>query len=197
MEPASEETIELKISRTVGLGVHEDVDFTNFTQHPTRFIFEIELDGDFADQAETFKRKQRGKLRRRWRRLSARRAELEFDYRATHRYAHQGNRGVARIHRGLIVRIENSDSPAVHRQSKLHFEVRLKPRERWHTCIKLIPVFEGNTMQPLYGCRKLFGKRNVLDRSRLSFLNSSSHFAANSEPKMAAVVQAALLQATH
>jgi len=143
MEPASEETIELKISRTVGLGVHEDVDFTNFTQHPTRFIFEIELDGDFADQAETFKRKQRGKLRRRWRRLSARRAELEFDYRATHRYAHQGNRGVARIHRGLIVRIENSDSPAVHRQSKLHFEVRLKPRERWHTCIKLIPVFEG------------------------------------------------------
>jgi glycogen debranching enzyme len=197
MEPASEETIELKISRTVGLGVHEDVDFTNFTQHPTRFIFEIELDGDFADQAETFKRKQRGKLRRRWRRLSARRAELEFDYRATHRYAHQGNRGVARIHRGLIVRIENSDSPAVHRHSKLHFEVRLKPRERWHTCIKFIPVFEGNTMQPLYGCRQFFGKRNVLDQARLSFLNSSSHFAANSEPKMAAVVQAALLQATH
>jgi hypothetical protein len=32
MEPQSEETLELRVSRTVGLGVHEDIDFTNFTQ---------------------------------------------------------------------------------------------------------------------------------------------------------------------
>src|SRR5213593_4609943 len=64
MEAASEETIELKISRTVGLGVHEDIDFTNSSHKATRFIFEIELDCDFADQAETFKRKQHGKLER-------------------------------------------------------------------------------------------------------------------------------------
>jgi hypothetical protein len=37
MEAASEETIELKVSRTVGLGVHEDIDFTNFTQQTTHF----------------------------------------------------------------------------------------------------------------------------------------------------------------
>src|SRR5437867_7992440 len=74
MEAASEETVELRVSRAVGLGVHEDIDFTNFSQEPARFVFEIELDGDFADQAETFKRKQHGKLQRRWRRVSARRA---------------------------------------------------------------------------------------------------------------------------
>src|SRR5206468_7177167 len=112
MEAASEETVELKVSRTVGLGVHEDIDFTNFSQDAAHFVFEIELDGDFADQAETFKRKQHGKLQRRWRRLSARRAELAYEYRAEHRFSHQGNRGVAHIHRGLIVRIENADSPA-------------------------------------------------------------------------------------
>jgi hypothetical protein len=71
MEAASEETIELKVSRTVGLGVHEDIDFTNFTQQPSRLVFEIELDSDFADQAETFKRKQQGQLRRHWRRFPA------------------------------------------------------------------------------------------------------------------------------
>jgi len=75
MEAASEETIELRVSRTVGLGVHEDIDITNFTQKATRFSFEIDLDADFADQAETSRRKQQGKLRQSWRRLSARRAE--------------------------------------------------------------------------------------------------------------------------
>ena len=36
MEEVSEQTIELKISRTVGLGVHEDIDFTNYSQTPGR-----------------------------------------------------------------------------------------------------------------------------------------------------------------
>src|SRR5215469_15271959 len=106
MEEASEETVELKVSRTVGFGIHEDIDITNFTQKPVRFTFELELDSDFADQAETFRRKQRGKLVRRWHLLSSRRAELTYDYRATHRYSHQANRGVAHLHRGLIVSIE-------------------------------------------------------------------------------------------
>ena len=197
MEAASEKTIELKVSRTVGLGVHEDIDFTNFTQQPTHFTFEVELDGDFADQAETFKRKQRGKLSRRWRRLSAQCAELEFDYFAVHRYAHQGNRGVAKIRRGLIVRVENADSPPVHRHSKLSFNIRLKPRESWHTCIKFIPVLDGNLMKPLYACRQFFGTRNALDRARLNFLKNSSNFDANTGTTLATVVDSALLQAKH
>src|SRR5215831_11670739 len=40
MEQSSEETIEVKISRTVGLGVHEDIDLTNFTQRAVKFKFE-------------------------------------------------------------------------------------------------------------------------------------------------------------
>ena len=46
MEESSEETIELRVSRTVGLGVHEDIDFTNFTQRTVRFTFEIEIDSE-------------------------------------------------------------------------------------------------------------------------------------------------------
>ena len=112
MEESSEETIELKVSRTVGLGVHEDIDITNFTQQAAKFTFEIEIDADFADQAEIFRRKQRGKLTRRWRRISSRQAELAYDYHASHRYSHQGNRGVAHLHRSLIVRVEKASSPA-------------------------------------------------------------------------------------
>src|SRR5215472_960468 len=76
MEESSQETIELKVSRTVGLGVHEDIDFTNFTQRAVRFKFEIEIDADFADQAEISRRKQHGKLTRKWRRTTSRGGEL-------------------------------------------------------------------------------------------------------------------------
>ena len=197
MEAASEETIELKVSRTVGLGVHEDIDLTNFSQEATHFVFEIELDADFADQAETFKRKQHGDLRRHWRRLSARRAELIYDYRAEHRYSHQGNRGVARIHRGVIVLVEKADSPVTYRNSRLRFDVRLDPHESWHSCIKFIPVFEGKKMPPLYDCRQFFGIRNELDRKRSIFLRESTQFDSGAEGTLAPVVGSALLQAKH
>jgi hypothetical protein len=200
MEESSEETIELKVSRTVGLGVHEDIDFTNFAQKTAQFTFEIELESDFADQAETFQRKQRGKLTRRWHRFSSRRAELVYDYRASHRYVHQGNRGVARIHRGLIVRVEDATSPVVFNRSKsrLRFDVVLKPHTSWHTCIKFIPVFEGTQLPPLYGCRQFFGARNDLDRKRSVFLNESAQFRTREvDTQLPSVVESALIQATH
>lgn len=198
MEEGSEKTMELKISRTVGLGVHEDIDLTNFTQRPASFTFEIEIDTDFADQAETFRRKQRGKLTRQWRRISSRRAELIYDYRANHAYSHQGNRGVATLHRALIVSVENAGSPASFQDSKLRFEVSLGAHKSWHTCLKFIPVFDGQKMPPLYDCRQFFGTRNELDRKRELFLVESTHFNTDeTHPKLSSIVESALLQATH
>jgi len=197
MEPQSEETLELRVSRTVGLGVHEDIDFTNFTQTDTSFAFEIELDADFSDQAETFKRKQHGKLTRRWRKLSARRAELTYDYRASHNYSHQGNIGTARIHRGLLVSVENADSPVQYRDSKLKFQIRLKPGKSWHACVKFTPTIEETRLAPFYECRQFFGTRNELDRKRHIFLDESTHFQTKSEPRLAGVVESALSQAKH
>src|SRR5215471_2672094 len=196
VEPASEESIELKVSRTVGLGVHEDIDFTNFTQKPTRFAFEIELDGDFTDQAEISQRLQHGRLARRWRRVSGREAELVFDYHAEHRYSHQGNYGVARMHRGLIVHVEKAGSPATYRSERLHFEIRLSPGGSWHACIKFVPVIDGNEWPPLHKCRDFFGTRNELDRNQLVFLTESTQFRAG-QPTLATTVHSALVQAKH
>jgi glycogen debranching enzyme len=195
MEQVSEETVELKVSRTVGLGVHEDIDITNFSQYPADFVFEIELDSDFADQAETYRRKQHGNLRRRWKRTSSSTAELVYDYHAQHRYSHQGNRGVANIHRGLIVRIEKSDCEVAFRNDRLAFQVKLDSGESWHTCIKFTPVFEGKKFPPLYDCRQFFGRRNELDRKRMIFLTESTHFESGSDPRLSSVVELALTQA--
>ena len=53
MEPVSEETIELRVSRTVGFALHEDIDITDFTQTPSSFDFAIELDADGVDVSFT------------------------------------------------------------------------------------------------------------------------------------------------
>ncbi|MFZ0734122.1 MAG: glycogen debranching N-terminal domain-containing protein [Candidatus Sulfotelmatobacter sp.] len=194
MEKVSEETVELKISRTVGYGVHEDLDFTNFSDRPTKFLFEIAIGADFADQAETFHRKQHGKLRRQWK-PAARNGELHYEYRNEHRYSHQGNRGIASIRRGLIVRIDKADSKVSFRESKLSFPVFLAPGASWHTCVKFIPVFDGKKMLPLYDCREFFGTRNELDRKRLMFLSESTHFESLKKPGLSNVVDSALGQA--
>lgn len=195
MEQVSEETIEMKVSRTVGLGVHEDIDFTNFSQTVSEFAFEVEIDADFADQAETFRRKQVGKLRRTWKRISARAAELRYDYHNTHHYSHQGNRGTAKIQRGLIVRIEKADSPPSYRASKLSFKISLQPGDSWHTCIKFTPVFEGKKVPPLYDCRQFFGANNELERKRKIFLEDATKFETVKDHSLSGVVESAILQA--
>ena len=82
---ASQQTLELRLSRYVGGGLHEDVDLTNFTQRPTAFTLGLEVDADFADQAETSgDRQQHGALARHWRADNPGTWELVFDYRAQH-----------------------------------------------------------------------------------------------------------------
>ena len=78
VEPESQQTLEMRISRYVGFGVHEDIDLTNFSQCPTSFTLALELEADFADQAETLRgRQQRGELSRDWREGDGG-GELEF-----------------------------------------------------------------------------------------------------------------------
>src|SRR5215216_3091999 len=52
---ATQHTLEMILRRFVGPGVHEDVDLTNYTQKPTTFTLQLEIEGDFADQNETDK----------------------------------------------------------------------------------------------------------------------------------------------
>ncbi len=70
LRPDSEQTLELRLSRSVGHGLHEDADLTNFGRRPTAFTLEIEVDADFADQGEAMdggERRQKGELSRAWR----------------------------------------------------------------------------------------------------------------------------------
>ncbi|MDQ3804803.1 MAG: amylo-alpha-1,6-glucosidase [Acidobacteriota bacterium] len=198
MEAATEQTLELRLSRHVGRGVHEDVDLTNYTLSPTAFELALEVEADFADQEEiTRPRRQHGLITRLWRALGPGTWQLSFDYRAEHSYDRQGNRGTARLRRGVALRFERASSPPSFDRERgcVAFRVELGPRETWHACVNIIPLVEGEALEPQYRCGEFGGMHNELDRRREIFLSEATGFSTPGSGTLARGVVVALEQA--
>lgn len=137
---AAQQAVELRLSRYVGEGLHEDVDLTNFTQETLSLRLTLEIGADFADQSETHdERRQHGKLKTEWRADGDAR-EWRADYAARHRYDHQGDQGVAHLRRGVAVRFTHADSEPAWDGKRVAFDVTLAPHERWHCCVDHAPT---------------------------------------------------------
>jgi glycogen debranching enzyme len=185
---ASQQTLELRLSRFVGEGLHEDVDVANFAQHPTQFRLSVELDGDFADQAEaTGPRQQRGTVRRHWRQTSNG-GELAFDYRAEHEYAHQGERGRATLDRGVVLRIRSASSTPVYEDGCLGFAAELAPHETWHACFTFLARLDGQELPLFYGCRSFGAVENGYERRKKASLGEATRFTSDGSARLAPVV---------
>jgi glycogen debranching enzyme len=199
-QAASQQTVELRIARVAGEGLHEDYDLTNYSQHAVALRLTLEIDGDFADIDETRDdRRQHGELTRTWRR-DGEAAELRLDYRARHRYSHQGNRGTARLHRALRLRIANADAPPRRQGRRIHFDIRLPPQGRWHACLLWIAEMEGETL-PVPGCAAGFNQpvpesgSSARDDTARVFLDEATAFTSGESETLAPVVIDALKQA--
>jgi glycogen debranching enzyme len=173
---ATKKTIELRVSRFAGHGLHEELDFANYTQERVQFRFEIELDADFADQDElpVKERNVRGRYSQTWRDETR---ELVFDFRAQRRYDQQGDTGVASFHQALTVRIEHpSSDPAYTAGGLISFAIDLEPRATWHACINFIPTIDSRALDPIYPCRAFEREPNAFDRKRDEFLDRATSF---------------------
>lgn len=196
VDPASENTIELRLSRYAGGGMHEDVDLTNYSLQSSSFTLEIEVGADFADQIEVRSwRQQQGTLGKEWREVSAGVWELIFDYHIQHEYDVQGNSGTASIHRSLTLQVENASSPPNYIDGILRFQVELEPRGQWHACINMIAMVDGEKIDLVYRCRSFGGINNEFDRRRLIFLNEATDFSTPESDNLSSVVVGALEQA--
>jgi glycogen debranching enzyme len=122
----SRHVLGLAIGRTLGGGIHEDLDITNHGPVAVRFNLEIALRCDFADIFEVKAKHivRRGKITTRW---SPGKAQLRTAYR---------NRDFAR---NLSITAHRCDSKPVHANGRLSFEVRLPPGGSWHTCLLYEP----------------------------------------------------------
>jgi glycogen debranching enzyme len=191
----AQHTIELRLSRFVSDGLHEDVDVTNFSQRSTQLTLDLEIDADFADTAETKgQRLQRGRVRRRWR-ADQRTAELVLDYRAQHAYKHQGNIGIAELNRGVTIRFEHASSPPQYRRRTVRFEFEIAPQATWHLCVDLIPHIDGHELPSSYGCRSFTTVANTFDSRRKTYLDQASTFSSAAAQALTPVVVGALEQA--
>ena len=131
-------TLSLVVSRTIGDGIHEDLDLTNYGPGLVRFNLEVALRADFAD---VFEVKQGhgvrlGHVVTRWHEG----AELETSY---------TNRD---FRRGLIYRLLHSSSPPAYANGRITFEVELSPGATWHTCCHYLLIRGDAVRAPQQAC---------------------------------------------
>jgi glycogen debranching enzyme len=192
----AQQTIEVRLSRQLGPGLHEDVDVTNFSRFSTSVRLELEVESDFADPAEANgRRKQKGRLRTSWRNATGGAAELTFDYRAVHKYDHQGNRGTARLHRRIHLLLGCAGSRPQYKNKKIRFNLHLDPGESWHACLKWQPQIEDVEKKIETGCN--FSGSSHWNRKRVKFLDEATAFTSPQSGDLTGIVVGALEQSKH
>jgi glycogen debranching enzyme len=191
----AQQTIELRLSRFVSDGLHEDVDVTNFTQAAAALTLELHLDADFADTAETRgDRLQHGKTQREWI-VSERCHCLRYSYEVHQKYAHQGHAGTARLQRGVTLRFQGVSPAPTHRRGVVRFRFELQPRATWHLCLDVLPFIDGRELPSHYRCRSFVSGPSIYDERRQEFVEQSSTVSAPSCAVLTPVVVGALEQA--
>jgi glycogen debranching enzyme len=117
-----ERCLSFEIGRTIGAGLHEDLDVTNNGQKRVRFNLEVLIRSDFADLFEVKSGEivRRGHINTEW---SSRRAQLKTIYRNQD------------FHRELIVRARGAAQSPVYANGRLSFDIDLEPGASWHVCL--------------------------------------------------------------
>jgi glycogen debranching enzyme len=168
-----EETLELRLTRAVGEGMHEDVRLTNHTQIATDVRLELQFEPQFISQKEVNGgRKQNGQLDLKWSQPSAEVWELMADYRVEHQYSHQGNEGVAKMNRGIKLRIDNATTAPDYSENKITFQAHLPPHGEWHACVSWLAYIEGKLLPLSTQCSSV--DSSDWDRRRSQFFNSTT-----------------------
>jgi glycogen debranching enzyme len=185
-----QQTIELRLKRSVGEGMHEEVQLTNYTQIATTVHLQLELKPQFLSRKEAAgKREQHGKLSSGWKEVGPGVWELQFHYEARHHYKHQGNAVEAQLRRGLTLRIEHADSaPSYSKPHRVGFQAEVAPHGNWRCCLSWLASVDGRQLPLSAPCR--CNSVPEYDRERSSFVASATSFRVAHPSDLASVVQA-------
>jgi N-terminal domain of (some) glycogen debranching enzymes len=195
---SAQNALELRLARFVSNGVHEDVDLTNFTQHPTsKFRLQLRIDADFAAIVETIsgRRQQRGKKTCAWEAKSNALGALSYRYSARHKYANRNERGVAIFRSGIDILVARADSRPRWKSNVLSFEIQLQPSATWHACIHWIPIVEGERLEPRHIACSFIPGADVSDGLRQSFVRDATTFVTSGKGRLSHLVSRTLDQA--
>jgi glycogen debranching enzyme len=160
--------LSLAVTRTIGDGVHEDLDLTNYGPLAVRFQLQIGLLSDFADLFEVKQHRfvRRGHMSTRW---SHARRELVTDY---------TNRD---FHRQLIYRLLSSGSRPEYANGRVVFTVELVPGASWHTCAHYVLVEGDRARKPMYTCNAVRGGETGMDQLQAEWRSMATQLTSSNE----------------
>jgi glycogen debranching enzyme len=160
-------TLGLVICRTVGEGIHEDLDVTSYGARPVRFNLEVALRSDFADLFEVKSHEfvRRGRIETAW---DPERGEVRTSY--THRD----------FRREFVYRLVNAESAAHYANGRVTFEIELAPGATWHACAHYILAGGGQVRSPVYGCAHL-DEETEFDRLQAGWLAQAARLTSANE----------------
>ncbi len=120
--PIPEHTLSFVLGRSVGGGLHEDLDVTNYGPKPVHFNLEISYRCDFADIFEVKQSKivRRGRISSHW-------SEGEQILRTEYR-----NQDFIRA---VHMRADCPAGRAVYANGRISFDIQLGPGASWHSCL--------------------------------------------------------------
>ncbi len=156
-----EQELGLTIHRTIGNGVHDDFDITNYCDHEIVCHFAIEIGSDFADlfDVKLHDTVERGHFDSVW------------DAKERALFTRYENRD---FHRGVTYQLLRTDSQPHYGNGTVFFEIRLKPGETWHTCAYIIPVIGKKELTPLYDCYQVHAGHTEMDRLQKKWQESTT-----------------------
>ncbi len=160
-------TLHLRVDRSLGHGMHDDYDVTNFGHEAVELVLEISVESDFADlfDMKDHRLVRRGSLQTTW---------TEATSTLISRYRNEA------FTRALELVVDRNDSAPEYANGGVSFRIRLAPLESWHTCLLWIPEIDGEAPQhPARLCHDLLGTDTIADQARREWVDGAASFSTS------------------
>ncbi len=165
----------LRLDRTIGHGIHEDYDITNYSRRTIAASLEVSIESDFADlfDVKGGRAVRRGSLQSKW---DERAGTLVTRY-------HNGD-----FERAIAFRVDKADSAPEFANGGIMFRMSLDPGQSWHTCLLWRPMLDGAEPEdPPRECHNLVGTTDQ-DRIQRAWVAETTRITAG-DPGVTATVR--------
>ncbi|HEX3595063.1 MAG TPA: glycogen debranching N-terminal domain-containing protein [Polyangiaceae bacterium] len=141
-----QQTLELRIRRSVGEGLLEELALHNYTQTATAFTLRLELEADFDDWAEALgtTRYERRVMRRVDQEGGS--SRLVFACHAEHARMDHGENLLRKLDRRLILSVERSSTPAAFDLGGVEFAVDLAPQGTFQATLAFTAAIDATPL---------------------------------------------------
>jgi len=173
------QTLHLRLDRTIGSGLHEDYDVTNYSGLEVVVDLEVSIESDFADlfDVKAHRRIRRGVIQSTWEEDSAT---------LLTRYVN------GTFARSISLSARESGCETEFANGGLLWRVALSPGASWHTClIWSVDTGTGRILEPGKECHALEGHDTEHRRMRRQWVQNAARFEAD-DPGVSAIAAQAL-----